>query len=261
MPNPYEDLFDNEEEQDKDKAAPKKPDFSILDDERFQNEGPEPLDEILKNIAAFNQQAAPFSAILSKTKAVDHKVDGLLSRLFFTSEKPKRKRSMKGEDEYHHFLQKSFREIIIPMRALAELHLKTVQQFNADIDNNYFSVEKTDHIVESEKDAAIDGIHLQRKILADAATSLEILEDALEATEKRIKKYINVGGRNNISLSAYELLVQKRKELVNKSTHGFDYTFFDINLLDKTALSLGIYLKETTSQYLGKLTDAFLAKP
>jgi len=62
---------------------------------------------------------------------------------------------------------------------------------------------------------------------------------------------------NNISASEYEIIAQKREQLTSGREHRFDYSFFNVNLLDKTAISLGIYMKETTSQYLGKLEDAF----
>ncbi|MEL7163692.1 MAG: hypothetical protein AAFN92_23235, partial [Bacteroidota bacterium] len=82
---------------------------------------------------------------------------------------------------------------------------------------------------------------------------LQILRAGLADTERRIKTYINAGGTNNISRAEYDLLVRKREELTSGREHAFEYEFFDVNLLDQTALSLGIYLKETTSQYLGSL--------
>ena len=39
--------------------------------------------------------------------------------------------------------------------------------------------------------------------------------------------------------------------------HQFDYGLFDVNLLDKTAILLGIFVKETNTQYLDKLGKAF----
>ncbi len=104
---------------------------------------------------------------------------------------------------------------------------------------------------------AIDHINTQRKILADAAISLSILEEALSNTENRLRDYINAGGINNISRSEYEILTQKRITLTSGQQHQFDYSFFKMNLLDKTAIAMGVYLKETTSQYLDKLNKAF----
>ena len=98
---------------------------------------------------------------------------------------------------------------------------------------------------------------MQRKILADAAASLSILEEALANTEDRLRNYINAGGVNNISRSECEILAQKRIDLTSGKSYHFDYSFFKMNLLDKTAIAMGMYLKETTSQYLNKLNNAF----
>jgi len=262
MPNPYDDIFEDKGDQ---KKSPE-PEFdnqefeefkSIEDDDRFKSDGKEPLDEILESIRAFQAEAESFSQLLSQTRTIDHKVNNTIVRLFFVSDDKHDKKSLSGERQYHDLLRKKFKNIIAPMRSLAQLHLKTIQQFNRDIDQNYFSIEKTDRDVKSDKSTAIDGINLQRKILANAANDLDILNKALSDTERRIKKYINAGGQHNISSAEYEIIVQKRSTLTNGREHQFDYSFFDINLLDKTVISLGVYMKETTSQYLGKLVTAF----
>lgn len=53
---------------------------------------------------------------------------------------------------------------------------------------------------------------------------------------------------------------QKREQLTSGLDHNFDYRIFDANLLDETAFALGIYLKETSVQYLHKLGKAFKHK-
>ena len=146
------------------------------------------------------------------------------------------------------------------MKELASIHLDTVKQFNRDIDKSYYSVEKLDREVKMEKSQAVDGINLQRQILADAADDLQTLESALVDTEKRIKNYVDVGGVNNISASEIVLLKSDREGLTLGRDFQFDYSFFKINMIDKTAISLGVYLKETTAQYLGKLMTAFEIK-
>ena len=134
---------------------------------------------------------------------------------------------------------------------LAKIHLNTVRQFNRDINKDYFSIGKSDRDVKEDKSIAIDGINMQRKILADATNDLFILKDALEHTEGRIEKFINVGGIDNISSSEHEIIIQKRSMLTSGRDDQFDYSIFNINLLDKTVISLGIYMKETSSQYFG----------
>ena len=99
-------------------------------------------------------------------------------------------------------------------------------------------------------------MNLQRKILAEGADNLEILTNGLEDTEQRMKTYINMGGKDNISNSEYEIIVQKRTRLTKGLNHHFDYRIFDVNLLDKTAISFGLFMKETSTQYLSKLLDA-----
>ena len=150
-----------------------------------------------------------------------------------------------------------FEGLIAPMRNLALLHLDTIEQFNSDIGKNYFSIEKSEKTIRQEIKDAIDGIQFQRRILAEAAEHLDILEEGLEDVERRMKKYINIGGLDNISNSEYEMISKKRNDLTSGKNHLFNYSVFDINLLDKTAISLGIYMKETTTKYLGKLRGAF----
>ena len=255
MPNPYDEIFNSDDEEKKSSE----PLFSKEDleaDDRFEMDGKEPLDEILDTVRQFEYQAEAFSKLLTKTRAIDHKVENKITRLFLVTKDPHDKKNLTGERRYHELQAKKFEDIIVPMRSLAQLHLNAVQQFNRDIDKHYYSIDKTDRDIKSDKDYAINGINLQRKILADAASDLDILKDGLADTERRIKQYINAGGHNNISTAEYEMIIRKRTDLTSGTVHQFDYSFFDINLLDKGALFLGVYMKETTSQYLGKLMMA-----
>lgn len=259
MPNPYDDIFNPGGNQEKgDKTPPINFGASDFGKEDYPTPDKDPLDEILDSIKLFTKEAEGFSQLLTKMRAIDHKDEGSVLRYFLVSEDKHDKKSLGGERRYHDLLTDKFEKIITPMRDIAKLHYNTVQQFNRDIDKHYYSFDKSDRAVKSDKEQAINGINLQRKILADAESSLEILHKGLTSTERRIKKYINVGGINNISSSEYTIIVQKREELTSGRTHHFDYSFFNVNLLDKTAISLGIYMKETTSQYLGKLEEAFL---
>jgi len=261
MPNPYDDLFDPPENE---KPTPPRekpaaqPLFSTPDpfnDHRFED-GPDALDAILEKIEEFNGEAEGFSQMLSKLRVVDHEVKNKTMRLFFVSNDPHKRGSLAGEKQYHELQMAKFLAIIEPMRGLAEMHLETVKRFNSDIDAHYFNVDKTKGEIESEKTLAMDGINLQRKILAEACDALQILDGGLKDTERRLKGYVNAGGKNNISGSEFELLSRKRQALTKGLDHQFDYTIFDTNLLDKTAFTLGIYLKETSAQYLGKLGKA-----
>jgi hypothetical protein len=259
MPNPYDDIFNPDGN--REKGEEKEPiDFGASDfgQENYPTPEKDPLDEILDSIRDFTKEAEGFSQLLSKMRAIDHKDEGSVLRYFLVSEDKHDKKSLSGERRYHDLLTDKFTRIIAPMRDLAKLHFNIVQQFNRDIDKHYYSFDKPDSVVKSDKAQAINGINLQRRILADAESNLEILRKGLISTERRIKKYINVGGVNNISSAEYEIIVQKREELTSGRNHRFDYSFFNVNLLDKTAISLGIYMKETTSQYLGKLEEAFL---
>jgi len=266
MPNPYDDLFDFEgNEKPKPRSTPlptpKGEDEPLFEpgfhyDANFDPDAPDALDEILAMIEEFNKKAGGFSRLLSKLRVVDHQVKGKVVRMFFVTDDPHKRGTLAGEKQYHELQTQKFRAIITPMRELAELHLETVKQFNREIDEHYFSVEKTDGQIASEKTLAMDGINLQRKILSDAAEDLKILADGLVDTERRIKGYVNKGGRNNISTSEYELISRERDTLTSGRAHKFDFKIFDANLLDKTAFSLGIYMKETSTQYLGKLGKA-----
>lgn len=264
MPNPYYDILSNDEPEKKPQREEIPPSAAAtpqnepvdLNDPRFQDDGPEALDEVLDSVAIFNEKALVFSRLLSELRVVDHEVKGKLTRLFLEVDDPHQRGTLDGEKQYHELQLTKFQAIIQPMRELADLHLATVKQFNRDIDEHYYSVEKTDQVIAAEKKRAVDGINLQRKILAEATNSLQILQKGLEDTERRIRAYVNVGGENNISDAELQLLIRKREEAASGRQHGFDYAFFDVNLLDKTAISLGIYLKETSAQYLKKLGEA-----
>jgi len=267
MPNPYDDLFDFEgnekpksrpkpppEEKEADKEPLFEPGYHY--DANFDPDAPDALDEILALIDQFNEKAGGFSRLLSKLRVVDHQVKNKVMRMFFVTDDPHKRGTLAGEKKYHDLQSEKFLSIIVPMRELAELHLDIVKQFNREIDEHYFSADKTEREIESQKSLAMDGINLQRKILSDAAEDLHILSGGLAETERRIKGYVNKGGKNNISASEFALISRKREALSTGRNHKFDYTIFDANLLDKTAFSLGIYMKETSAQYLGKLGKA-----
>lgn len=268
--NPYDDILsgDNDAERtplpkpDPEPAAAPRPQalFSEpdpLNDPRFQDDGPEALDAILAELDAFRAKAADFSRLLSELRVIDHKADSSVKRLFLQSDDPHVRGTLLGEKQYHVLQAKKFRMIIEPMRTMAEEHLALATRFNRDVDEHYFSVEKTDREIKSGKTLAMDGIILQRKILGEATDSLQILEGGLKDTERRLKGYVNAGGRNNLSQSEYEMIVRNRSALTSGREHNFEYEFFDVNLLDKTALSLGIFMKETSNQYLKGLGEIF----
>ncbi len=255
MPNPYSSLFDEN-------AVPNEPREPVnLDDPRFDPGAVvEPLEDILGKISVFKQQGEQFSAFLSDTRAVDHRdeansANGLLA-LFIVTGKHHSRGSLEGERRHYALLQKKFRDIIAQMKVLALQHWEIVKQFNADIDKHYYSMTKDQQQVAREIEYAVDSINMQRRILSDAARDLDILTGAMEATEQRLKSYIDAGGVNNLSSSEYLILTQNRKQLSEGAEQQFNYTFFDMNALDKLAIKFGIYLKETTAQYLQKLSAA-----
>ncbi len=255
MPNPYENLFDPEKEPERSENTEESSPIVPLGD--FPEESPEVLDDILTSIEKFNDQAHPFSQLLSQMQATEHEVGNRIFSLFLDVPDRHDQKSLAGERQYYEGLKAKFIQIIVPMRELAEIHLNTVKYFNDHIDEDYYSIEKTDRQVRFEKAQAVDGISLQRKILAEAARHLQILTVALQDTERRIRQYINQGGKDNISNSEYEILLHQRTRLSSGLDHQFDYAIFDVNLLDKAFLSLGIYQRETSAQYLGKLVRAF----
>lgn len=259
MPNPYADLFDDPEQ--KKPEPPVYPPVSNFDMEPPAPEDMvEPLDSILQKIETFKQHGAQFSIFLSKTRAVDHREEAntehLLLSLFFVVENDHAKGSLAGEKAHFHLLQKKFRDIMDQMKDLALLHLDIVKRFNADISKQYYSIEKNDFQVKKEIEFAVDQIQMQRRVLGEATRDLNILEDALKATERRLKKWVDAGSINNLSAAEFHLLQQNREELSSGKLHQFDYTFFDLNVVDQLAIRLGIYLKETTAQYFNQLSVA-----
>ncbi|MEO1259677.1 MAG: hypothetical protein AAFZ15_12810 [Bacteroidota bacterium] len=255
MPNPYDDIF-GEKNNSNDPVEPTGQEFHMPEDDYPENEK-EPLDEILDLISVFQNKAESFSELLTHTRAVDHKVENKLLGTFIVLDDPHDQGNLYGERAYYGKLEKNFHQIINPMKELAEIHIKTCKQFNLHIDENYYSFDKEDAQVKSEINDAVDGINLQRKILGDAAEDLSILTEAMEQTEKRFKRYIDAGGKNNISASEVAIMTRKRQALTSGIKHQFDYTLFKINLLDKAAISLGFLMKETSTQYFQKLSKAF----
>ena len=263
MPNPYDDLFGSEEHSSKPEDKNEEQSFGEFDlNDPFPaaDDYTEALDEVLESIKQFQAKAAAFSKILTQTRAIDYKVESTISRLFFTSTRSFDQGSLNGERRFHAHLLKLFVGIIQPMKELAELHLQTVHQFNRDIDDAYYSIEKEDHEVKKEKKMAVKGINLQRKILGEASSDLNILKNALIDTERRLKKYIDAGGRNNISSSEVAIITAEREELSSGKQHQFNFSIFEINLLDKTVISFGGYMKETSAKYLKELSKAFEAR-
>lgn len=257
MPDKYDDFLFSEEEDKKDTLGEDNLGRFNLSSPYVPEDIKEPLDEILDNTTLFEEKAASFSKLLSESKAVDHKVESGFSKLFMSGPDKQARKNLKGERKYHAYLSSLFEQIIIPMRELAEIHLATVKQFNRDIDKSYYSIEKMDREIEVEKSKAMEGIYLQRLVLSDAATDLEILEAALAATEKRFKKYIDSGGNNNISLSEVAIITSRREQLTTGENHKIDYSFFKLNALDKAAVTFGLYQKETSNQYVKSLSKAF----
>jgi hypothetical protein len=254
MPNPYEQLFGNEDFQQRapdDEALPSA--FPMPPPPENQQD---PLDAILEKIAAFQQNAEPFSVLMSQTRAVDHEVSGEWLALFVNTGGSHNQGNLSAEKDYHALLIHKFRNLIEPMKELALLHLETLKAFILEIDDAYYSIEKADVEIKTDKERAVDGLNLQRKILAEAARNLDILDQALEACERRMKRYINAGGANNLSAAELALIAKNRSHLCSGREHGFDYTFFNINLLDKAAMTFGFLMKETSSQYLQKLLFA-----
>ena len=259
MPNPYEELFEDSEQKN-----PETPADPLAARPNLQPPAPEdtvePLDSILHKIEAFQSQGEQFSIFLSKTRAVDHREEANTERpllsLFFVVNDYHDKSSLASEKAHYNLLQGKFRSIMDQMKNLALLHLDIVKRFNADISKQYYSIEKDDFQVKKEIEFAVDQIQMQRRILGEATRDLDILEDALKATERRLKKWIDAGSINNLSAAEFHLLQQNRAELTSGKIHQFDYTFFDLNALDKLALRLGIYLKETTAQYFNQLSVA-----
>ncbi len=265
MSNPYDDLFEentDDKELSSHEIIPPEPEDPLIEAEDQLTTPPEKeaLDEILDSILQFNTQADSFSKLLTKLNAQEHKVESNLSQFFIVQKGTHHQGSLAAEKKYHALLTSKFNQIITPMLELANLHLGTIKRFSQDIDENYYSVDKSDSKVKINKKQALDGIVLQRKVLADAADSLAVLEYAMVVTERRLSSYNNTGEAENLSVAEYEILVQKRTQLTSGVIHQFDYSFFDVNLIDKTAISLGIYMKETSSQYLTKLLHVFEAR-
>jgi hypothetical protein len=234
----------------------------LAPDLRFPENSPEALDEVLAACASFETKAIAISKLLSETRAVDHEPTWAASsevlRFFITPEDPHDQGSMAREKAYHFFLSNKFRAIIEPMRELALLHTQIVKQFNNDVSEHYYSVEKTDQQVRGEKEQAIEAIHFQRTLLGNCARDLQILHRALEVCELRLKKYIDAGGENNLSAAEQALIAKSRLNLSSGVAHNFAYRYFLLNAIDKAAIYLDYYLPETSSKYLQQLEAAFV---
>jgi hypothetical protein len=211
MSNPYNSFFDENFEAKKPESPQKIP----IVQEFVSSPGPEPLDAILERIESFKSKVAIFSAFLIKTNAIDHKQEAEAANDFmaymFVSEPRKPFGKLNQEKEHYALLQNKFQGIISQMKILATTHYEIIQQFNRDIDKNYYSIEKNDAIVKNDIVTAVENLNLQRKILSNAARDLDILENALHTAEKRMQKYIDIGGSHNLSNAEWSVLKQQRK--------------------------------------------------
>ena len=262
--NPFDAFFEppGGAEEKKDQQTEKKEIYTPREEQTiFPEGGKESLDEILLKNEEFENQAGSFSKLLSQTRAVDHEpvafAGNTLVQYLIEIHDPHDQRSMRGEKAYHQLLEHKFRAIMAPMLELARQHCEIVSQFNRDIDEHYYSVEKTEREVKSDRELALEGLFFQRKLLGNAARDLSILTKALEVCEVRLKKYIDAGGENNISAAEQALIAKNREYLTSGLEHQFDYGLFNLNLLDEAALTLRLFTKQTFSQYLQRLESAF----
>jgi hypothetical protein len=261
--NPFDAFFDvpgNSHE--KKKQPEQKSSFPQEDNQTvFPENGKESLDEILEKNAAFERSAERFSKLLSESRVVDHEPvafsGNTLVQFLIEIHDPHDQGSMHGEKIYHQLLENKFRSIIVPMIELAKLHSEVAKQFLEDVDEHYYSIEKTDRELKSDKEFALDGLLFQRKLLGNAARDLGILTHALEVAEVRLKKYVDAGGDNNISSAEQALLVKSRTYLSSGLEHHFDYALFTLNLLDEAALTFRFFTKQTLSQYIQRMESAF----
>lgn len=262
--NPFDAFFEppGDPGEKKDQQPERKEIYPPLEDRTiFPEGGKESLDEILLKNEEFERRAESFSKLLSQTRAVDHEpvafAGNTLMSYLINIHDPHDQRSMRGEKAYHQLLENKFRAIIVPMIELARLHCEIVSQFNNDIDEHYYSVEKTEKEISSDRALALEGLFFQRKLLGNAARDLSILTKAFEVAEVRLKKYIDAGGENNISSAEQALIAKNREHLTAGLEHHFDYALFNLNLLDEAALTLRLFTKQTFSQYLQRLESAF----
>lgn len=254
--NPYHNIFGDEFSDDKQNRAA----IPIKEDGFAVGNQMEPLEAIQELIASFKSKSDQFSAFLSTTRAIDHLEEAHSApswlSLFIETGSNRSRGSLEAEKTHYTLLQTKFHGIITQMKELAFVHLEVIKRFNTDIDKHYFSLEKTQELVNLEIKSVIEQINLQRRILGNATRDLNILEGAMEAAEARLKRLIDYGGPNNLSSAEFEVLKLVRTEMTTGFSSKFNYQFFDINLIDKIALQFDIYLKKTTGQYLQELLRA-----
>jgi hypothetical protein len=252
--NPYHNLFDESAHEPDRASVP-------MEEDAFEvGKTVEPLEVIKGMIADFKDKSDAFSVFLSQTRAIDHleeaRSNSIFLSFFIDTSGHKSRESLVEEREHYARLQEKFDQVITQMKDIALLHLDVVKRFNADIDEHYFSLEKTQEHVRIEIKAVIAQINLQRRILGNAARDLDILDGALQACEARLKRYIDIGGLDNLSASEYAMLRQTRADSTSGLSLSFNYAFFEINLIDKLAITFDIYMKKTTGAYLQNLLRA-----
>lgn len=261
MSNPYESAFGEEQQPAKPATgAPKAGlDFSGLPPLEDSDLTPA-LEELLANCETFTREATTFGQLLSRLRVVDHRVRARdrqhWLKLLIEIEDNHQQPSLAGERKYFRLLQDKFSAIIVPMKALAQLHLICLKQFHDEIDENYYDPNKTDLEVKREIERVKEDLLRQRQILHDAQSALVILKNALVATEYRLNSYINAGGENNLATAELVLMQKNREQLTDGLTHQFNYNFFALNLLDQASLKIGLVPHKTTAQYLSDLSLA-----
>ena len=232
-PNKYDELFDSDDG--KDGIEPvKKPEPPITNSAHTKSHpAPESIDQIMVGIQNFKERAKKLSETLTLCAAHKYKVTPLFMKMFLVTEKSE-PLSLEDERQLHITLYNFFVDIGQLAKELSVWHHETLE-FYVDDYHDYVSLTYSTIQLTKKKTIIKDNVLFQRKILGEAAKDLKILEEAMIACEKRMKKFRS-DKHESISNAELLLIQENRETLTSGLGLDFDHNSYYLNLIDKSRL-------------------------
>ena len=275
-PNKYDELFDSDEGNDriepitKPEAPIDNSELTVEDnldagnaseaiDSKDTTAEPaiESIDQIMIGIHNFKDKAAKLSETLTLCAAHRYKITPLLMRMFLVTEKQE-PLSLEEERRLHIKLYNYFVDIGQLAKELAVWHRDTLE-FYVDDYHDYVSLSYSSTELAKKKSIIKDSVISQRKILGEAAKDLKILETAMVACEKRMKKFRD-DKYESISNAELLLISEDRETLTSGLGLDFDHDSYYLNLIDRSRLFFENVSPETSHQSMSRLKKNVLGE-
>ena len=162
------------------------------------------------------------------------------------------------ERRLHITLYNYFVDIGKHAKELSAWHRSTLEFYVEDY-HDYVSLVYSSEQLSKKKAIIKDSVISQRKILGEAAKDLKILENAMIACEKRMKKYRDSKG-HSISNAELLLIQEDRENLTSGLGLDFDHDTYYLNLIDRSRLFFNKVSEETSHQSMTRMKRNVIKK-